>query len=107
MSLDENLKVVRLIDAYGQMLTERQRTMMTSYYFDNLTLSEIGENLGVSRQAVNDCITQSIKSLESYEEKIGLISLKNTLRADLESIKSLGANDNLTLRINDIIEKLD
>ena len=61
MTLDNNLRIIKLIDSYGKMLTNKQYDIMTNYYFDNLSLSEIGDNFGISRQAVGDCINKSIK----------------------------------------------
>ena len=66
MTLDNNLRVIKLIDCYGELLTSKQYDIMTNYYFDNLSLSEIGDNFGISRQAVSDCISKSIKILENW-----------------------------------------
>lgn len=84
MSLDENLKIVRLIDVYGSTLTDKQFSIISSYYFDNLTLAEIGENLGISRQAVSDSISQSLKSMSTLEEKLGVISEYDKMHDEVE-----------------------
>lgn len=104
MSIDENLKIVRLIDAYGSTLTEKQFSIISSYYFDNLTLSEIGENMSISRQAVSDSINQSLKSMSVLEEKLGVIRLNQEMECELtEFSKSLGEKDGSKLM--QIIEK--
>lgn len=86
MSIDENLKIVRLIDSYGSVLTEKQFSIISNYYFDNLTYAEIGENMGISRQAVSDSINQSIKTMKSLEEKLGLISKFDSMLEDLSHV---------------------
>ena len=73
MIIEDNLRISKLIDIYGKLLTDKQYQIMTSYYFDNLTLSEIGDNLGISRQAVSDCLSQATRILESYEKKLQIL----------------------------------
>ena len=63
-----------LYDFYGALLSERQREVFELYYEDNLSLSEIGANIGVSRQAVHIAVSKAGGELESYEEKLGLIA---------------------------------
>lgn len=104
MSIDENLKIVRLIDTYGSTLTEKQFSIISSYYFDNLTLSEIGENMGISRQAVSDSISQSLKSMSVLEEKLGIIRLNQDMEDELtEFSRGLGQDD--SNKLMQIIEK--
>lgn len=86
MSIDENLKIVRLIDNYGSVLTEKQFSIISNYYFDNLTYAEIGENMGISRQAVSDSINQSIKTMKGLEEKLGLMSRFDSMLAEINPI---------------------
>ena len=63
-----------LYDFYGPLLSERQREVFELYNEDNLSLSEIGANLGVSRQAVHIAVTKAGAELVGYEEKLGLIA---------------------------------
>ena len=107
MIIDDNLKVAKLIDAYGKLLTDKQYEIMTSYYFDNLTLTEIADNYSISRQAVNDCLTQATKSLETFESKLNLVKKHDTLKLKLNHLLSKSTNDNLTNLINDILQMLD
>ncbi len=60
-----------LFDYYGELLTEKQKNYFINYYFDNLSLSEIAENLNISRNAIH-------KQLKAIEEK--LIFYENTLK---------------------------
>ena len=71
--LDKNVEVTLLLDFYGNMLTERQREIMTLYYEDNLSLSEVAEELGISKQGVSDSIKRSEKTLYDTEAKLQLL----------------------------------
>jgi len=62
-----------LYDYYGVLLSERQREVFELYHEENLSLSEIAANLGVSRQAVHIAVNKSREELEEYEEKLGLV----------------------------------
>ena len=72
-----------LYDFYGVLLNEAGREVMAMYHEDNLSLSEIAEELGQSRQAVHYTLKKAERSLEGYEEKLGLIASyrKNQERA--------------------------
>ena len=63
-----------LYDFYGSLLNESQEEVMKLYHEDNLSLSEIAEELGTSRQAVHYTLKKAEKALEKYEEKLGLIA---------------------------------
>ena len=63
-----------LYDFYGPLLSERQREVFELYNEENLSLSEIGANLGVSRQAVHIAVNKAGAELAAYEEKLGLIA---------------------------------
>lgn len=57
---------------YGSLLTDKQQDIFTSYYEEDFSLSEIAENLGVSRNAVWDTLKKVIDKLEEYESKLQL-----------------------------------
>jgi predicted DNA-binding protein YlxM (UPF0122 family) len=63
-----------LYDFYGNLLSEARKEVMALYHEDNLSLSEIAEELGQTRQAVHYTLRKAEKALESYEEKLGLVS---------------------------------
>ena len=71
--MDKNVEVTLLLDFYGNMLTERQREIMTLYYEDNLSLSEVAQELGISKQGVADSVKRSEKLLYDTEEKLQLL----------------------------------
>src|SRR5690606_13959888 len=72
--LEKPTRVNFLYDFYQTMLTEKQRVYMQLYYLDDLSLGEIAEEYGVSRQAVYDNVRRTEAMLEDYEEKLMLFS---------------------------------
>ena len=63
-----------LYDFYGSLLNSSQNEVMALYHEDNLSLSEIAEELGQTRQAVHYTLRKAEKALGSYEEKLGLVA---------------------------------
>jgi len=71
-----------LLDFYEELLTKRQKEIMELYYRDDFSLSEISENLGISRSAVSDMIRRCENILEDYEDKLKLL-FKHKKRLEL------------------------
>ena len=69
---EKNLEIGYLLDFYGDILPERRRDIMDLYYNDDLSLSEIAEQMGITRQAVRDSIKKTEQELFFYEDKLGL-----------------------------------
>ena len=64
----KDLEMGYLLDFYGEVLTEKQREMLRQYYNDDLSLSEIGENFGITRQGARDAIKHGENALKELEE---------------------------------------
>ena len=69
--MKDDIKFLQLWDLYSPLLTATQREITDLYFNYDLSLGEIAEQKGVSRQSVSDCLQKSRKQLESYEEKLG------------------------------------
>ena len=67
----KNLEISFLLDFYGSMLTEKQRIMIEYYYNDDLSLAEIADNEGITRQGVRDSIKRAEGQLLELEERLG------------------------------------
>lgn len=67
----KNLEISYLLDFYGEVLTQKQRDVLEQYYNDDLSLSEIAENFGITRQGVRDAIKHGEATLLEMEEKVG------------------------------------
>lgn len=72
--LEDSLEISMLYDFYGPLLSERQQEFIRLYYDENLSLTEIAEGLGVSKQAVSSGIKSAEKKLKFYEEKLALVA---------------------------------
>ena len=90
-----------LLDFYGALLTEKQRECYDLHYNEDLSLSEIAEQCGISRQGVWDNIRRADAALEELEEKTGLVARVTALereladlRGQLERLQGAGGSDN-------------
>ena len=107
MSIENNLKIIKLIDIYGDLLTTKQLKIMKDYYFENLSLVEIAENLQISRQAVRDSISKSLKILDNYENVVGKIKSNENIITNLKNLLKLSNDEKLTREIEFLIKNLN
>ena len=70
--MEDREYLIILYDYYGELLNEMQKEYFEQYYFDNLSLAEISENDGKSRNAIHKCIKSSSSKLYEYEDKLKL-----------------------------------
>ena len=73
---EKNLNMGYLLDFYGDVLSEKKRNVLDWYYNGDLSLSEIAEEIGISRQGVRDIIKKTEEELLFYEERLGLAAIK-------------------------------
>ena len=97
--MSEVARASLLYDFYGELLTEKQRQVMALYHEENLSLAEIGEEFGISRQAVFDTLKKAEQALQSYEEKLGLVEKFVTTDKALQEIDE--RLDELAKRLTD------
>ncbi len=76
-------RMAMLYDFYGDLLTDRQKEFYDLYYNEDLSLAEIAENYGITRQGVRDVIVRGQAYLEEIEEKTGLIRRFHTMQDQL------------------------
>jgi len=81
---DETLQKTMLFDFFGDLLTEKQREYFDLYHNEDLSLSEIAERVGISKQGVYDIIIRAEKSLVDVEVKTGIIQKWRETRFELE-----------------------
>jgi len=74
VEMEKKLMQTYLYDFYGELLTEHQRSIYEEFVFDDLTLSEIAQEQGISRQGVHDLVKRCDNILNGYEEKLHLLS---------------------------------
>ena len=78
-----------LLDYYGMVLTEKQRNILTEYYNDDLSLAEIAENYGITRQGVRDAIKHGENALKELEDKVGFAARYRRVQQKLEELEQM------------------
>ncbi len=91
--MEKILRQTMLYDFYGELLTGHQRKIYEDAVFGDLSLSEIAEMQGISRQGVHDLIRRCDRALEEYEEKLQLVRKFSETRERIEEIRSLADTD--------------
>ena len=84
--MEKEIYLTILFDYYGELLTEKQQTYFKNYYFDNLSLAEISENLNVSRNAIHKELKYISEKLEYYEEHLRIYEKDKKLEAIIEKM---------------------
>lgn len=105
--LEKTTRVNFLYDFYQTLLTDKQRVYMQLYYLDDLSLGEIAEEYGVSRQAVYDNVRRTEAMLEDYEEKLKLFSKFQNRMEIIEKLEQLVlGNDEASEEVRMLINAL-
>ena len=108
---EKDLEIGLLLDFYGELLSERQRDMAELYYNEDLSLAEIAEEQGITRQGVRDSITKAKSQLTEYEEKLGLAAkfrfIEDTLDDIVPRLEKLSesADESMRRELSEIISK--
>lgn len=108
-----NVEITILLDFYGDMLTAKQRDFINLYYNDDLSLAEIAENEGITRQGVRDAIKRAEGQLYEMESRLGFVKKWNGIKTTLddiincaEEISDYNLNHGLSREINDTTVKI-
>ncbi len=106
---EKNLKFAYLLDFYGSVLDEHTEAVMKAYYDDDLSLAEVAEGVGISRQGVRHIIKRGEEQLEFLESKLGLMAKDTALTDARDKLKVIGSSlrargdDELADKIDGII----
>ena len=84
--MDNLIERGMLFDFYGDLLTEHQQKIYSSVISDDLSLSELSEEEGISRQGIHDIIRRCDKLLQGYEEKLGLVDKFRRIKLKISEI---------------------
>ena len=110
--MEDKIRAGFLYDFYGELLNEHQRNICESYINEDLSLSEIAEEQGMSRQGVHDILRRCNDKLQKYEDKLHLVEKFMHIKEDVKAINELAkvaSEDNLKKICaisNDILEEL-
>ena len=97
--MEKDLNYSELYEVYKKLLTENQSEVFDLYYLCDLSLGEISEIKGISRQGVSDTLSKTLELLEDYENKLELLSTKRKLIALKNQIK----DENTLKKLEEII----
>ena len=103
---EKDLNVGFLLDFYGDVLTERRRDALDFYYNNDMSLSEIAEEMGISRQGVRDLIKKAEEELLFYEEKLGLAKKLLSVEAAANALCQLAQEQSLSPELQQEILRL-
>lgn len=100
--MDRLVELGQLLDWYGAFLTERQRSLVRQYAYEDCSLREIADREGISRQAVRDAIIKAETELRDMEEKLNLIETNQKQRRLLRDLRNTPLNE----RQKDLLRQL-
>ncbi len=95
---EKNLQLAELIDLYATLLSDRQQRVLDLYYNQDLSLGEIAEDVGISRQGVRDSIKKAEKELYFFESKLHLAARESAVRKAGEKLLAL-TGDNTQMSV--------
>ena len=87
--MEDNVYIAELLDSYKALLTDKQADMLSLYYEEDLSLSEITGHYSITRQAVLDNLKRAVRQLYHYEDKLGLVKKQNRINAIIDTIEKL------------------
>lgn len=92
--LNEKVELSNLFDFYGDLLKKHNKQIFEDYILNDLSLSEIADEQGISRQGVHDIVKRCSKQLKDYEDKLNLIKKFDITKAKVNRIKELSEEMN-------------
>lgn len=105
--VEEKIELSILLSLYGNLLTETQQKYMDLYYNEDYSLSEIGDNENITRQAVRTILLKSKNKLYEYEKKLGFYKKEKEIKKIIEKLQKTTIDKKANQYITHIIEKLD
>ena len=87
--MEKNIEVSLLLDFYGELLKPGVRRTIDLYYNDDLSLAEVAQQCGITRQGVRDSVKRGEAQLFAYEEKLGLMRRFREVESGLDRISAL------------------
>ncbi len=85
--MEKNVRLSLLFDLYGGLLSDSQFEVMVDFLNNDLTISEVAENRGITRQAVKDMVSKVEKKLENFEQKLHFMERIERLEREIRSLK--------------------
>ena len=105
--MEEKIQISILLSLYGNLLTKTQQKYMDLYYNEDLSLSEIGENENITRQAVRTILVKSKNKLQEYEKNLKFMSKETKIKELIEKLEKTDINSKQQQIIEKINKELD
>ena len=105
--MEEKVRISILLELYGKLLTEKQYEFMDLYYNQDLSLSEIGDNENITRQAVRTILVKSKRKLYEYEQKLKFMEKENNIKKLIEKLQNSKNDSEKQKYLKKIQENLD
>ena len=105
--MEEKIQISILLSLYGNLLTKTQQKYMDLYYNEDLSLSEIGENENITRQAVRTILVKSKNKLQEYEKDLKFMQKENRIKEQIEKLEQTNINEKQQKIIDKINKELD
>lgn len=106
MNMEKIVEQGLLYDFYGELLTEHQRRIYEDAVMNDMSLSEIAQEAGISRQGVHDLIKRCDKTLEEYESRLHLMEKFRNITEKLEEIKRQASEEAVIRLADEILKEL-
>ena len=105
--IEKTIRYTKLFNLYSGLLSDAQKDILYDYFFLDLSISEISENKGISRAAVEDALSRGTKKLDSFENSVKSLEKSEIIRSKVEELSKLAANEEEKKIINELMEELD
>ena len=102
--MEEKVRISILLELYGKLLTEKQYEFMDLYYNQDLSLSEIGDNEDITRQAVRTILLKSKKKLEEFENQLKFMQKEEKIKKCIEELEETNADKKILKKIKQQID---
>lgn len=106
-NVSRNIRMGWLLDFYGNLLTPRQRQALSLHYNEDLSLAEIAEQQGISRQGVHDALQRGEATLDRYEERLGMLKRYQQMKTRLLALRDKIGKRSQTLNEKELLQDID
>ena len=105
--IEKTIRYTKLFNLYGALLSSAQKEILSDYFFLDLSISEISENRGISRAAVEDALSKGMKKLDSFEEAVKALDRDEKIRAKVEELSRIVDDEDEIRLVKELMEELD
>ena len=105
--IEKTLRYTKLFNLYGALLSEAQQSVLSDYFFMDLSISEISENRGISRAAVEDALSKGTKKLDYYEETLKLLDNRAKVSTKVQELVDIDDKEERKRILQEVLEEID